>query len=300
MCILKGRAGYYRLPPVIRVTGLILILNFVCHAALAHPELQLQIDQLTAQLELEPDNVDLLLKRGDLHRRHDSADLARTDFNRVREIQPENQTVDWFEGRLGVQTGDPREGVRYLDRFLLNNPGHVIALQNRAEGYWLLNQPLLAAKDFQTVIRESDNPAPSVYASCALAYIAAGSNYYSAALDIVKKGLSLFPGEVTLTAFATDLSLARLEVEGADIFINSLPAAVLKLPQWQTRIALLECEAGNMASASEWFSSYPVAPLRSQFSSGLLSEKWLARLATDPSADNCQAAAIEILNSHGR
>lgn len=64
----------------------------------AHPDLLLQIEGLTEQLERQADNVELLLKRGDLLRRHESRDLARADFKRVREIQPDNITIDWFEG----------------------------------------------------------------------------------------------------------------------------------------------------------------------------------------------------------
>lgn len=297
MGALNERPGYVRLQPVARIAGLILILTFVCHVAFAHPELQLQIDQLTARLALEPDNVGLLLKRGDLQRRHESPELARADFNRVRRIQPDNQTVDWFEGRLEVQTGDPREGIRHLNRFLLSNPGHVIALQNRAQGYLLLNQPLLAAKDYQAVIRESDNASPSIYGASALAFIAAGADHYSRAMDVIAQGLLLFPTEVTLTGIATDLSLVQSDVDSARRFVNSLPAAIRNLPQWQTRIALLDCQTESRARAKQWFSGSLAASVKSPNANRQLSDEWLTRLAVDPSVKNCQAAAVEILNS---
>lgn len=300
MCTRSGRQARDRFRLVIQITGLVLALLSGGHAVFAHPDLQLQIDQLSAQLEHEPDNVHLLLKRGDLQRRHEHWDLARMDFERVREIQPDNDSVDWLEGRMEVQSGNPIEGVRYLDRFLLNNPGHVIALQNRAEGYLLMNQPLLAAKDFETVTRESDNPAPSIYASGALAYIAAGANQYSAAMDLVQKGLLLFPNEITLTGIATGLSLARSDLDAAEHLINSLPVAVLNLPQWQTRIALLDCQAGNKAEATQRFANFLVASQGTQVAPDLLPENWLARLAADPSADNCRAAVIELLDSSRR
>ena len=300
MCTQGGRLAFDRFRLVVQITGLALMLVSGCHVVFAHPDLQLQIDQLSAQLEHDPDNVDLLLRRGDLQRRHEHWDLARLDFDRVREIQPDNDTVDWFEGRMEVQSGNAAEGVRYLERFLLNNPGHVIALQNRAEGYLLLNQSLLAAKDFETVIRESDKPAPSIYASGALAYIAAGANHYSAAMDLVQKGLSLFPNEITLTGIATDLSLARSDLDAAKRLINSLPVAVLNLPQWQTRIALLDCQAGNKTEATQRFTNSLVASQGVQVAPDFLPENWLARLAADPSADNCQAAVVELLDSPRR
>jgi predicted Zn-dependent protease len=85
-------------------------------------------------LEQQPDNADLLLKRGNLQRRHGDWASARADFRRVREIQPDNKNIDWFEGRLDVESGRAAEGVQYLDRYLLANPDNAIALQNRAQG----------------------------------------------------------------------------------------------------------------------------------------------------------------------
>lgn len=289
-------ADHYRL--VVQVTVFMLLLILLCPTTFAHPDLQLQIDELSGQLEHEPGNVELLLRRGDLQRRHENWDLAREDFERIRKIQPDNKTVDWFEGRLDVQSGRPLEGVRLLERFLLSNPGQVIALQNRAQGYLLLNQPLLAAQDFQAVIRASGKPAPSLYSACALAFVAAGTNYFSTAMDVVQKGLLLFPGEITLSGLAMDLSLARADTDAASGLAEQLPASIQKLPQWQTRIALLDCQTGHQAGAARWFGDASKISPASRNATGLLSEEWLARLAREPSTENCQAAALEILNSH--
>jgi tetratricopeptide (TPR) repeat protein len=283
---------------VVRIAGLLILLNTVCPAAYAHPDLQLQIDELTDQLQRDPDNIELLLRRGDLQRRHERWDLARADFERVRELQPENKTVDWFEGRLEVQAGRPVEGVRYLDRFLLTDPDQVIALQNRAQGYLLLNQPLLAAQDLQTVIRVSDKPAPSLYTASALALIGAGADHFSAATEVTLQGLLIFPAEVTLTGIATDLALAQSDTDTASRLIRQLPASIQNLPHWQTRNALLECQAGLGASAALWFSSAVENSPMSRNIPYLLSAEWLSRLAVEPSPDNCQAAALEILDKH--
>lgn len=205
-----------------------------------HADLELQIEELTLQLERQPDNVEWLLKRGDLQRRHQSYQLARNDFRRVRSIQPDNETVDWFAGRLEVESGQPETGIVYLDQFLQVNPDHGIALQNRAQAHLLLHQPLLAAEDYQRVILISDKPAPSLYSDGARALVAAGSEYFQPAMDLIKQGLMRFPGEVTLTGLGTDIALARSDVETAQELMDTLPAAILRLPQWQARVALLD------------------------------------------------------------
>ncbi len=279
------------------IAGLVFILMTACPIVHGHPDLQLQIDEISKQLALDPDNVELLLSRGDLQRRHENWDLARVDFNRVRELQPGNETVDWYEGRLEVQAGQAVVGVRYLDRFLGANPDHLIALQNRASGYLSLNQPLLAANDYQSVILNSERPAPSLYRANAVALIRAGADHFPAAMEVVLQGLSNFPAEVTLTAIATDLSLAQSDMGTAKRLINELPAPVLNLPQWQTRNALLECQSGHPAMAGIWFSGADEKFHGHGNTSGLLSGEWLERLATQPSPENCRAAVVDILNN---
>ncbi len=275
----------------------ILLLVPVCSAAHAHPDLLLQIEGLTEQLERQPDNVELLLKRGDLQRRHQSGDLARADFKRVREIQADNKTIDWFEGRLEIETGRPEEGVQYLNRFLRNNPGHPIALQNRARGYLLLQRPLLAAQDFDAVIHASERPAPSLFSANALALVEAGADHFSTAMLVVQKGLVQFPAEIRLTAIGVDISLAQADTDTASKLISQLPAPIQRLPQWQTRRALLDCQVGHGAKAALWFSSTSEESPRTRHTPPLLNGKWLALLSAEANAGNCQAAALEILQA---
>jgi len=243
------------------LAGFSLLIISVWPTARAHLDLLTQIEELTKQLEQQPDNVELLLKRGDLQRRHENLDIARADFKRVREIQPDNKTIDWFEGRLEVESGRPESGISYLDRYLDANPGQVIALQNRARAHLMLGQPLLAAQDFQTVIQVSDKPAPSLYSSNAQALVVAGRDYYPQAMTVVRAGLEKFPAEIMLTGIGTDISLARADTVAAAELINSLPDPILQLQQWQLRKALLVCETGNK----------------------------------EPALSNCQAKALEML-----
>ena len=296
VCFIQSGANGYGL--VFKATMFFLLLVVVPLKAVAHPDLILQIEELSEQLEQQPDNVNLLLKRGDLYRRHQSWDLAHLDFKQVREIQPENRTVDWFEGRLDVESGQPAEGIQYLDRFLSLNPGHSIALQNRAQGYLLVHQPLLAAQDFAMVIQVSDRPAPSLFSANALAFVAAGSDNWSAAMEVVQNGLVLFPSEIMLTSIGTDISLARSDTENAEEFINRLPASIQDLQQWQIRKVLLGCQAGQYDKTAHWFTARNESGSPPRHTWPLLSQHWLALLASSPSPENCQAAAVEILQNH--
>jgi len=283
---------------LILAAGLFLLPIVMLTPVHAHSDLVLQIESLTKQLELEPGNVELLLRRGDLQRRHEDRDRARADFKRVREIQSDNVTIDWFDGRLEIESGQPGEGVKYLNRFLLANPEHVIALQNRAQGYLSLNQPLLAAQDFAAVIRVSDRPAPSLFSANALALVAAGPDYFATAMTVVQKGLEQFPSEIRLTGVGVDISLAQSDTVTADQYIHQLPAPIRELPQWLIRQALLECQVKHQEQAVFWFDSASEASSESRHTPPLLTDKWLVRLIAEPTPANCRAAALVILQTY--
>lgn len=274
----------------VQLAGLVLLCLLVCPVVYAHSDLEVQIDEISRQLVLSPDDPELLLRRGDLQRRHENWDLARADYSKVREVQPDNSSVDWFEGRMEVEAGRPQVGVELLNRYLLSQPQQVIALQNRAQGYLLLDQGLLAARDYQTVIQVSDNPAPTLFSANALAFAAAGVDYFPDAMIVAQQGLAKFPGEMSLTEIATDLSLAQADTDRANLLLSELPESIQQLPQWQFRIALSDCLAGNASSL--------VAALETLATSrSALSEEWSSRLANNPDAAACQAAAAATLTS---
>ncbi len=276
------------------ILALVLGVFSVFHAV-AHPDLQLQIDLVTNQLVGDSDNTELLLRRGNLYRRHENWQLAREDFQHVRRIEPGNGEVDWFEGRMEVEAGQLQKGMALLDQFLEKHPDHAIALQNRAKGYLLTGQPLLAAQDYHAVIQVSQKPGPSLYGAGARAFIKAGSEYYPQAQAMIELGLDRFPGEVMLTGLATDIALAQADIDTAKALIHSLPEPILGLNQWQARLALLDCQAGREAQASQWFAAAAQKHGQTRGTTGHLSETWLQSLARQPGAQNCTRAALAVL-----
>ncbi len=280
---------------LIQTTGLFLLWVLAPLAVYAHTDLQLQIEQLTAQMEQAPGNIALYLKRGNLLRRHGDWTLARADFKRAREIQPDNEIIDWFEGRLDVESGRAEEGVRLLDRYLAANPNHAIALQNRAQGHLALGQPLLAARDFARIIETSAKPAPSLFSANALALVKAGPEHFSAASEVVDDGLNRFPAEISLTETGVDLSLAQAKTTRAEDLIDRLPATIQTLPQWQMRRALLDCLTGHEETAALWFGSSDATSANARQRRDLLEQEWIDRLSVNASPEKCQQVSIEIL-----
>lgn len=249
---------------------------------------------------MQPDNTELLLKRGDLHRRHGDWNAGKRDFEKVRELQPDHPRVDWFEGRLLVAAGEYRQGDVLLTRFLVNTPNHSGAHQIRAVAREHLDQPLKAADDYRAAINSSERPSPSLYRSLVLTYVSAGVGYTDAAISAVDEGLGLFPFEVSLLGLGTDLSLSRSDVQMAAEYMAGVQPGLLKLPQWKFRLALQSCIFGETDAAATQFgellSSMPEDGSK-RTGTWLPPSGFLASLATNPDAEACSKAAWDSLHT---
>ena len=224
---------------------------------IAHQDLLLQIEQLTEQLTKEPENTELLLKRGDLYRRHGEWSAGEIDFQKIRELSPDHPLIDWFEGRLLVEANRPVEGNELLTRFLLRNNQHSAAYRERAVARWKLQQPLQAARDYQSSIDNSERPSPSIFRSLVLSLVAASttpeSETVDAAVQAVQDGLRRFPTEISLLGLGVDLALARSDTQQAKDLMARLHRRLLALPQWQIRQALLACIGSEEEDARQRF-----------------------------------------------
>ena len=72
---------------------------------LAHDEPHNSITKITLQIQQDPHNPELYLKRGELHRISSHWDLALADFDHVAQLDPDHDTVDFHRGRLLFDAG---------------------------------------------------------------------------------------------------------------------------------------------------------------------------------------------------
>ncbi len=210
----------------------------------AHPELLSQIELLDVQLHEHPGDPGLLLKRGDLYRRHGDYDAARRDFADAGKAEPPPPDLDFFEGWLQLETSQPESALTSFNRYLAAHPGHVKTLILRADAFIALKQPAKAATDLGQAISHSQSPSPALFRQQALALVSAGAGRWPDARAVIEDGLSRFPAEVSLLGLGTDLALALDDEASARHYMSKLPAAVRELPQWQERLDLADGLAG--------------------------------------------------------
>ncbi len=209
----------------------------------AHPDLLAQIEALDARLQQQPEDAELLMRRGDLYRRHEDYAAARRDFAAARQAQPELPLLDFYQGRLALETGEASLASSLLNRYLASQPQHAGAWVLLAEAEWAQQQPVVAAGHYQQAITRSPTPTPALYRQWSLALAAAGPAHWTAAGAAAAQGLERFPADVSLLGLATDIALASgLASQAADL-IAQLPGPLRKLQQWQARAQLQNCMA---------------------------------------------------------
>jgi len=131
--------------------------------ARAHGDLDLQISALTAAIVKEPANVELFLRRAELHRLHGDWASAQRDIDRSRELAPELAVIDLAQARLFLDVKRFEGAEEALDRFLGRMPDHVEGLVTRGRARVGSGKSLAAAEDFGRAIDRATEPDPEYY-----------------------------------------------------------------------------------------------------------------------------------------
>ena len=219
---------------------------------LAHPDLLVQIEILDERLAQDPDDVALLLQRGDLYRRHEDYTSADRDFIAAREADPDHEMLDFYQGRLLFEMGNPEAAGTPVERYLKVRPDHAKAWILMGKINLSLSEFTRAADNFGQAITHSQAASPDLYRLKTWSEVAAGRDYWPKALATVDTGLQHFITEVSLLGAGTDISLAAGNPETAKRYLSAIPPGLLRLAQWTNRAGLLVClETGGPAQQEE-------------------------------------------------
>jgi len=143
----RHSAGYRRRHRL-SVLAALIWLSTLPVSGFCHPDLVLQIEVLDAKIQAGEVNAELLIKRGDLYRRHQDYSAAAQDFEAARELSPDNTLIDFYQGRLQLENGHPAAAEHHLAFYLSSNNLHARAWMLRGEANIQLGKPEIAARYF--------------------------------------------------------------------------------------------------------------------------------------------------------
>jgi predicted Zn-dependent protease len=226
----------------------------VCLAGLAgavHEDLELQIAEVTRQLEREPRSAELHLKRAELHRFHEDWSAARADYDRAAGLDPALAEVDLGRGRMWLGAGSPEQAEGALDRFLSKRPDHAPALLERARARARRGRPAAAAEDYTRALGLLAEPKPDFFVERAQVQAAGGE--VDAALRGLEEGVRRLGSILTLDLAALDLEVGARRYEAALARLDRLAAATPRPEPWLVRRGEILRQAGRPRDAADAF-----------------------------------------------
>lgn len=236
--------------PLVLVAPIILCLVIIhLVPVLAHDDPPHAITEITLQIEQDPTNPDLYLKRGELYRITSQWNLALADFDRVAQLDPNHATVDFHRGRLLFEAGRFQPAGAALDHFLSAHPTHTEGLIVRGRLLRKLGRPLDAAADYTRALSLASNPTPVLFIERAETLAEAGEAYVGAAVQSLDEGTQRLGPLILLESLAIDLEVKRQRYDAALARIDLVLNQVSRKEKWLTRRGEVLESAGRVEEA---------------------------------------------------
>lgn len=258
-----------------------LMLVLVVTEARAHPDVELQIERVTREISLAPDDASLLRKRAELHRAHGDFETALVDLRAAFAAAPGMPELEFQIGTVMIESGRLSEGIAFLDSYLQKRPDSAAAHASRGDAHRFQGDYEAAAGDYALAIGLSSAPSPSLRHKHVMSVLAGGFEYYEAALEVALDSIERHGPELGLIGIATDVALALAHDGRARSIRAMAPAGLNVLPAWSARDALLACYSGEIAAFRAFVAS---AQASLSMRRGIFSETWLQVAALTSSA----------------
>ncbi len=203
--------------------------------ALAHGPLHEQITNVTAELSLRPNDVPLLLRRGELNRLDERWDAALADFQLAKQLAPANPEPLLGLGRLALDQGKLTDATASLTRFLAIQSNHV-------EGHLLLARALVrnqrasnAVEHFSRALALSTEPRPEWFIERSQAQFSQGDRHLAEALAGLDEGVAKLGPVPTLQLAAIALEMRRQGFDAALQRLDTILASSERKERWLLR-----------------------------------------------------------------
>ena len=219
--------------------------------ALAHGEPSEELDRLNASLGTDTNQVTLLLKRADIHRRYQHFEEAFDDLRRVKSLSPDHDQISFLIGRLLAEKGDFSQAEIELNRFLKSSGGSVQGQAELAQVLYAQQKYLAAAEAYDQVIALQEPPLPEHYLSRAEALAEAGDLHLDKALAGIEEGMVELGPLIVLQRVAIEINLRQGNLEVALNRVDQVLQNIQRKESWLFEKARILFEMGHNEKARE-------------------------------------------------
>lgn len=230
-----------------RLARCLALLGLISGSLHAHGDLHEQIEAITARIEKDPDNAELYLKRGELHRAHRGWAAAQADFDRAANLDPVLETVELSRGLLWMETGEVAAAEKALGRFLSGHPDHVVALAAHGRVLVRLGRFQEGAAEFTRAL--AAKPLPEFSLERARALVKADPENLKEAVHGLDEGLARLGPVVTLQLLALDLEVQMRDYPAALARLDAITFHATRKEAWLARRGDVLHQAGRDAEA---------------------------------------------------
>ena len=233
-----------------------------------HSDVDPEVAEITLKLAEDPDNVDLLLRRGQLYRFNREFNHSLEDLNKAWLLDPDDLRVSLERCRTLIGLGYDHEAESGLDQYLrrVSGTSRVVALVERAQLYARSNRAELAIADFSEALTFY----PTVELYIERGHLQEGLGQFDLAVAGYREGLSHLPQAKALRRELIRAEIAQGHYPNALTLIDEELASVPVKTEWYLRRAEVLAAMGQteasiiarnhaLAEANRTFAKRPTA-----------------------------------------
>lgn len=214
---------------------LLLLLAIGAQIAVAHPEIEWQLEAVDRDINAAPDDPALYVRRGDLKRLLRDWEGAEADFARAEQLGAGEirDELPLHRARLFIDTGHFRRGLFELDGFIARHPDHIDARRLRAITLAQAGETDAAIADYSHLLQTHAANSPELWVE--RARLLQGTGHTEAAVAGIDEAIGIFGPLVTLVEFAIEARIDDRNYAAALDEMDRLPPALRAAPHWQWR-----------------------------------------------------------------